>query len=382
MTMSEPRFIELQQQPIQYENIGAINDLENHLIQNYKNPGHPIAFAGINNIYKYYSGQISVNRIKQLLSGIESYTLHREFRRNVRNHSFSNFKRYQFQMDLVDIQSHSKHNDGIKYLLNVIDTFTRYAFVRPLKDKSAKSVLEAFISILDEAGSKPYMIVMDKGTEFNNSRFENFCKENNIKLINPQSQTHAAFVERFNRTLQGLIYKYMTEKETNKFINVLPSLVKTYNNRIHRMIQTTPYKAENDEDEALKINLLASRNREKLKKTKPKFKINDVVRIAKQKTKFSRGYDEQTQREMFRIWKIDTTKKIPLYYLETYDKSEKLQGGFYPFELTKVETEIFRVERVIRRRKYRGKNQMFVKWKGFNDSYNSWIDEADVEEEF
>lgn len=285
-------------------------------------------------------------------------------------------------MDLVDIQSHSKHNDGIKYLLNVIDTFTRYAFVRPLKDKSAKSVLEAFISILDEAGSKPYMIVMDKGTEFNNSRFENFCKENNIKLINPQSQTHAAFVERFNRTLQGLIYKYMTEKETNKFINVLPSLVKTYNNRIHRMIQTTPYKAENDEDEALKINLLASRNREKLKKTKPKFKINDVVRIAKQKTKFSRGYDEQTQREMFRIWKIDTTKKIPLYYLETYDKSEKLQGGFYPFELTKVETEIFRVERVIRRRKYRGKNQMFVKWKGFNDSYNSWIDEADVEEEF
>lgn len=94
--MSEPRFIELQQQPVQYENIGAINDLENHLIQNYKNPGHPIAFAGINNIYKYYSGQISVNRIKQLLSGIESYTLHREFRRNVRNHSFSNFKRYQF----------------------------------------------------------------------------------------------------------------------------------------------------------------------------------------------------------------------------------------------------------------------------------------------
>ena len=104
--------------------------------------------------------------------------------------------------------------------------------------------------------------------------------------------------------------QYMTEKETNTFINVLPSLVKTYNNRIHRMIQTTPYKAEHDEDEALKINILASRNREKLKKTKPKFKINDVVRIAKQKTKFSRGCDDQTQREMFEIWKIDTTKKI------------------------------------------------------------------------
>jgi len=380
--MDESRFRKVENEQSLYENVGAINDIEEHLKENYKKPGHPIAFAGINNIYKYYDGKLSVNKIKQILSGIESYTLHREFHKSVRNHSFSNFKRYQFQMDLVDIQHLSAHNDNVKYLLNVIDTFTRYAFVRPLKDKSASTVLKAFKSILNDAEKKPYMIVMDKGTEFKNRQFDNFCAENNIKLINPQTQTHAAYIERFNRTLQQLIYKFMTENETNRFIDNLETLVNTYNNRLHRMIQTSPFKAETDGDSALKINILASKNREKIKKQKPKYQVNSYVRIAKQKTKFSRGYDEQAQREIFRIWKIDVSKRIPLYHLETYDKSEKLQGGFYAYELTPVETEIFRIERVIKKRKYRGKNQLFVKWKGFNDTYNSWIDEADVEQEF
>ena len=380
--MDESRFRKVENGQSPYENVGAINDIEEHLKENYKKTGHPIAFAGINNIYKYYGGKLSVNKIKQILSGIESYTLHREFHKSVRNHSFSNFKRYQFQMDLVDIQHLSAHNDNVKYLLNVIDTFTRYAFVRPLKDKSASTVLKAFKSILNDAGEKPYMIVMDKGTEFKNRQFDNFCAENNIKLINPQTQTHAAYIERFNRTLQQLIYKFMTENETNRFIDNLETLVNTYNNRLHRMIQTSPFKAETDGDSALNINILASKNREKIKKQKPKYQVNSYVRIAKQKTKFSRGYDEQAQREIFRIWKIDVSKRIPLYHLETYDKSEKLQGGFYAYELTPVETEIFRIERVIKKRKYRGKNQLFVKWKGFNDTYNSWIDEADVEQEF
>ena len=100
------RFVQLQplenQQPIP---IAA--DIENDIKNNYKNPGHPIAFAGINNIYKYYNGQISLPRIKQLLAGIESYTLHREFHKGERNPSFSHFKRYQFQMDLVDVQEFS-----------------------------------------------------------------------------------------------------------------------------------------------------------------------------------------------------------------------------------------------------------------------------------
>lgn len=375
------RFVEYNDEENIYDDIGAV-DYENDLKENYKKPGHPIAYSGINTIYKYYGGRLPLSKIKQILASIESYTLHREFHKGVRNTSFSNFKRYQFQLDLVDIQSLADTNDGVHFLLNVIDTFTRYAFVRPLKNKSANTVLDAFKSILKEANKNPYMLVMDKGTEFKNQQFYNFCKKNNILCVNPETQTHAAYVERFNRTLQQLIYKYMTENETNRFIDVLQDLVKSYNHRIHRMIETTPYLAETKPDLSLKIRLLASKNQEKIKKVKPKYKINDYVRIAKQKTKFSRGYDEQTQREIFRIYKIDTKKKIPLYYLESYDKKEKIQGGFYSFDLTLVDTVVFRIEKVLRKRKYRGKNQLFVKWKGFNDTYNEWIDEENVEQTF
>lgn len=381
MAEPEPNFLKLEDISHQYENIGAA-DFENHLKENYKKPGHPIAFSGINNIYKYYNGHLSINKIKQILASIESYTLHKNFRKDVRNTSFSHFKRYQFQMDLVDVQEFQEENKGTTFLLNVIDTFTRYAFVRPLKNKSGKIVLEAFKSILEEAKEKPYMLVMDKGTEFKNKDFFSFCKKNKIITNNPEAQPHAAYIERFNRTLQNLIYEYMTEFETRTFIDVLPELVKTYNNRFHRIIQTTPQIAENDPNIALKIRLLAVKNQEKIKKRKIKFKINDYVRIAKQKTKFSRGYDEQTQREIFRIYKIDTRKKIPLYHLETYDKSEKLKGGFYDFEITLVDTVVFRIEKVLKRRKYRGKNQIFVKWKGFNDTYNEWIDEENIEQVF
>lgn len=357
-------------------------DIESDLRQNYKRPGHPIAFAGITQIFKYYNGKLSIKRIKELLSGIESYTLHREFHKQKRNTSFSHFKRYQFQMDLVEVQQLSKYNDNIRYLLNVIDTFTRFAFVRPLKNKTAVHVLEKFKDILIEAKQKPLMIVMDKGTEFMNTLFQNFCKENNIKLINPQANIHAAYIERFNRTLQTLMYKYMTENETNRYIDVLPKLVQSYNHRKHRMINTTPSDAENSNDTHLPIVLSNAQRESKNKKISPIYSIGTFVRIAKQKGKFSRSYQEQTAQEIFKIYKIDTTKKIPLYHIETYNGDEQITGGFYSFELTPVSTDIFRVEKIIKRRVRNGIRELYVKWKGFDNKYNSWINENDIEQEF
>lgn len=371
--------------PVENTNFSTPNDvedIENDIKENYKKPGHPIAFAGIQQIYSYYNRKIPVNKIKAILSGIESYTLHKEFHKQPRNISFSHFKRYQFQMDLVEVQALSQYNDNTRYLLNVIDTFTRYAFVRPLKDKKATTVLNAFKSILEEAQNKPHMLVMDKGTEFMNEQFKNFCKDNNIRLVNPQANIHAAYIERFNRTLQTIMYKYMTEHETNRYVDVLQDLVSTYNKRKHRIINMAPIVAENNPETHITLNL-AQAKRESLQKQKqPQYAIGSYVRIAKQKGKFSRSYQEQAAQEIFKIYKIDTSKKIPLYHIETYNGDEKITGGFYEFELTPVTTEIFRIEKVIRRRTVRGIRQLYVKWKGFSDTYNSWINETDIEEEF
>jgi len=85
----------------------------------------------------------------------------------------------------------------------VIDCFTRYAFVRPLKSKKSAEVLAAFKDILIEAKQKPYIIVCDKGTEFVNETFKRFCQSEDIKLVLPETNTHAAYIERFNRTFQN-----------------------------------------------------------------------------------------------------------------------------------------------------------------------------------
>lgn len=144
-------------------NFNTIAEAKNDLILNYTNPGHPIAFSGVNTIYKYYKAQLTKKQILDILSTIESYTLHRGYRSSQRNPSYSHFKRYMFQMDLVFLTGLEKYNDNVKYLLTVIDTFTRFAWIRMLKDKMADTVLNAFKSIINEAGSKPLHIVMDRG---------------------------------------------------------------------------------------------------------------------------------------------------------------------------------------------------------------------------
>ena len=285
-------------------------------------------------------------------------------------------------MDLIDMQQLAPFNDGKNYLLAVIDTFTRYAFVRALKDKTGVNVLHEFKSIVDEAVDKPLIITMDRGTEFSNQLFKNYCIQNQIRCYNPDTSIHAAFIERFNRSLQALIYKYMTENETRRYIDVLPKLVQTYNNRNHRMIGTTPFLAENDVTTHLGIRNLTAKYHGKIKKRNVIFKVGDKVRIVKLKNKFSRGYNEQQQQEIFKIKEIKTKTIIPMYVLETYDGSETISGSFYDNELVKVSGEVFRIEKVLRKRRRQGIEEYFVKWKGFNDTYNSWINAADVEQIF
>ena len=361
----------------QHENENNIT--EEDVKRNYSTPGHPTAFSNIKTVFNFYKGHFSYQRLSEILKSVESYTLHKEFHKQPRNISYARFKRYQFQMDLCEVQNLAQYNDGVRYLFNVVDCFTRYAFVRALVDKKTGTVLSAFQNILEEAVEKPTMIVCDKGMEFNNNEFTQFCQRNGIKLVLPHTSTHAAYVERFNRTFQRLVYSYMTQRETNRYIDALQDLVHTYNNRQHRMIGMTPNQAENTNSN-LKINNLISKRENKLKPSKPSLKIGEYVRIAQQKSKFSRGYNWQTNPEIFIIDSIDTRKKIPLYHLRTYNGREQIVGGFYRNELTPTNIQVFRIERILGRRRINGVLHVLVKWVGYDDTYNEWIPQDTVQD--
>lgn len=352
------------------------NKIDNEIKENYKTPGHPTAFSNASNVYKYYNGIYPLKRIKNILKGIESYSIHKEYHKGFHNISYARHKRYQFQIDLCFLMQYAEWNDGVKYLLTVIDSFTRFAFIRPLVDKNSKTVLGAFQDIINSLDIKPKNIICDRGNEFVNKNFINFCKQNNIILIQPKSNIHAAYVERFNRSIQNIIYKYMTEYSTNRYIDRLDDLLHSYNSRPHRMIGMSPIEAENNPDAELHINNLISLRESKTPKKQPNLKIGDLVRISKQKDRFSRGYQPQSQEEIFRIYKISSNKKIPLYYLSNYEQDENIEGGFYEFELTPVNIDTFRIDKILKKRTYKGKKQILVKWVGYSDKYNQWIPES------
>jgi hypothetical protein len=147
---------------------------------NYLKTSSPISFSGLNSIYNHYNGVLSYDNIRQFLASVESYTLHREYKNLRRNPSYSYFRRFQFQVDLIDIRNLSEWNDGNNYILSVIDTFSRKAWIEPVKKKTSIEVLNAFENILRRAVETPVSLVADKGSELRNKYFINFCRQRKI----------------------------------------------------------------------------------------------------------------------------------------------------------------------------------------------------------
>ena len=311
---------------------------ENNRLQlvakNYRTPGHPTAFGGIQTVYNFYKGAYSFEEIKKVLSNLDGYTLHKEYKKLESNPNYVHHARQQMQMDIAYVDRIAQYNGGYKYLLICIDSFTKFAFVRPLKNKTGMLTLKNFISIIKQARQKPMHLLVDRGKEFVNQAFINYCRLNGIKVLHNYTSVHAAIAERFIRTLKRIISSYLTTNNTKRYIDKLQALVKTYNLRKHRTIQMSPFLAEKPSS-GLAIREALSKMRSKIKNKIPRLHVGQRVRISLEKRKFSRGHDQKSSTEIFTIYHIKTKLPIPMYYLED-DKGEKISGGFYSYELTPV----------------------------------------------
>ena len=135
---------------------------------------------------------------------------------------------HQWQADLVDLGKLASYNKGFKYLLTCIDVLSRYAWIVPLKNKTGKTLKEAF-QVIFKSGRQPIRLQTDKGTEFTNRVFQKFLKENDVHFFTTYNEeTKASIVERFNRTLKTKMWKYFTHRETIIYIDVLSEMVESY----------------------------------------------------------------------------------------------------------------------------------------------------------
>ena len=217
-----------------------------------------------------------------------------------------------WSLDILDLKDYGPENNrGYRYVLVTIDNFSKYGWTVPLKNKNAQTIKDSFENYLTNSKRKPNLIETDRGKEFYNKIFQDFLNKNNIRLYSRNSSYGAVFAERFNRTIRDLLKKIVFEQGDAKWIDVLPTITKQYNNRIHSSTKLTPIQASLKKNEGYVYkNLL-----DKRKKVKPKFQINDLVRTADLKKTFSKGDTTSWSYKLYKITEI-INDTIPSYRLD------------------------------------------------------------------
>jgi transposase InsO family protein len=324
--------------------------------------------------------------VEKWLEDQPTYTLHKQPRRNFpRRRVIVGGINDQWQCDLMDVQALSNENAGYKYILMVVDCFTRKAWARALKDKSGKSVADAFSDIFRDQ-TPPNKIQVDRGLEFYNSHVKSLFKKHNVKLFSTEDYTtKASLCERLIRTIKRRMYGYFHAKKTRQWFKVLDDLILSYNNKIHSVIKFAPNKVNQDNAHIVRMNNEYNRGKGvHLRKHKHKHKpvkssknhkrtkdlrLGDLVRISAAARLFKKGYLPQWTQELFTVTNVIDT--VPVVYKLKDTSGEVISGTFYLEELQKVTSmpRVFEIEEILEQK---GKN-ILVKWKGYPSSMNQWI---------
>ena len=260
------------------------------------------------------------------------------------------YKDETWSADLIDKSSLSKYNNNCKFMLTVIDIFTKYAWAIPLKNKSGLSITNDFKIVLSEhpqVGSeprKPENLWVDRGSEFYNKTFKSLLNENGtgkaasgIELYSTYSDLKVVFIERFNRTLLHIINKPMFINGDGNWVNILNDAVVTDNNNNHSTNNMTPVDASNNPD---KVKYTFS-----FKNIKPKLKVGDYVRNVDKRNIFSKGYTSVWNRELFKVNEVLKTQP-PTYKIGDIN-GEIIEGKYYEQELLKSEFDFESYNKVL-----------------------------------
>ena len=361
------------------------------LVTIYFNPQNPGAFAGpdkVQKVFKQAGYNVSKHRIRKWLQDQDAYSLQKPVK--------AKFKRARvittgiddlLDMDLADVSNLKSYNDGIHYLLIVIDVFSRFLWVVPLENKQHNTIVNVLKSILNSS-RKPYRVRSDKGSEFKNRWVKKYLTENAVKQQFTQNETKANYAERVIRSIKALMYRYFTYKQTYKYRDILQDLVFNYNHRPHRSLNGRAPADVNKDNEVEIWNELFIKPLKQPKKSKTKkyksynFRKGDFVRMTHLTHPFQRDYQEKWTEEIFIVKDRYYFQGIPVYKLTDYAK-DPIDGIFYQNELQRVEKgreDIWRIDKVLKRRRRRGQEELFVSFVGWPKKFNMWLKSEDIQD--
>ena len=340
----------------------------------YRKPRQKGSLGGVQRFARM--NKLPLKKVQQALERDVAYTLHKPVKRK-----FPTSKvlvmgiDQQWVADLVDMQKLSKYNRGNKYLLTVIDAFSKYAWVEPIHDKSGPKMKQAWENVLKKTFPRqPQRLQTDKGKEFYNSLVQNFFKQKGIRHFSTSGDSKAAIVERFHRTLKARMYRYFTAANTLKYLDILQELVDGYNASYHRSIKMAPRDVHLNNEKQVWLNLFGQSFKQA---PLPKFQEGDHVRLSQAVRPFKKGYLPQWTEEVFEVSRVNAPSFGPHTYKVKELDGTLVEGTFYTQELQKVHVDdntVWRIEKVLKRRG----DQLHVQWKGWPKKYNSWIHRRDL----
>ena len=365
---------------------------EDYLRRIYYDPSHPASYEGEKALYKAVRREkkfnISHKQIRNWLQNQDAYSLNKSVKRNFQHgcvivSSIDD----QWDADLASFAYDADANDGYRYLLVVIDIFSRYGWIEPIKDKSSKEIVHAFNKILNK-GRKPRRLRTDAAKDFTSKRFQENLKSKNINHFTTHSEKQANYVERFIKTIKSRIWRHIRSQNSRRYIDVLQKLVDSYNKSWHSGILSEPINVNKGNENRLWWQMYwpkdfgVKKDEKKVgdKKVKFLFKVGEKVRISHLRSAFQWEYDIKWSGEIFKISKRFVRQGQPMYrIIDWFNKPVK--GTFYQKELQKVNvktSDIFKIDKILKY-KGRGKNkQAKIRWLNWPKKFDSWVLVSDL----
>lgn len=314
--MSHPRIQQLTQNLTRIDNV-QFNEKYSDLLQ----PG-----AYTRKILRYITGDLAKNRI---------HSIHGPIRKKFkRRRIIVHYPGQIIEMDLVDMQKISTKNENYKYILMCIDLFTKKLWVEPLKNKTGKITSEAIQKIFNTMENPIQTVIFDEGLEFYNQHVKKLFAQYNIHSYSIKTIKKAGAVERVNKTIKSILYKYFTDKNTRKWARVLPKIVDNYNKTYHTTIKMAP-------------NDVTWKNHKKVFKVMfPEINVSRVcrlhvgnkVRVAKYKKEFEKAYTPNWSEEIYTITKI--FQKLGVCWYQIKNSAGEIYPKYkYYYQLRKVSNE-------------------------------------------
>ena len=312
---------------------------EQELQNLYYNP--ETGFQSAERLYKKAKEEgivVSRNQVNEWLKTQDTYT---KFKPIVRRHKFQ--KTFvkdlgdQLQLDLIDMKKFNRENKGYYWILTGIEILSRFAFSIPVYRKDTENMTKGVAKMMTEFKKRfykyPTVIQFDEGKEFYNVGVKSLLRDAyNVKYFSTHTGKKAAIVERFNRSLKTMMWKYFDKEKTHQWLNVVDSLVKNYNNTKHRGIEMKPVDVneKNKHEVWMRLFGIPVGNL-----PSPKYSVGDKVRISAYKNIFTKGYEANFTKEIFKITEVffgDPT----VYKLKDEKDGEEILGKFYQQELSQV----------------------------------------------